>query len=790
MRGGAVSKRFCKLLAISTFFAPLALFGIACDSDGTNNQSWGTEFPSSFTPENSGKCIMLGEDNSASPVYNKNDLTDSPFSSSSVTISKNPDSKFSEFYNTGSFNITNDNSFTFDMPDVDFYLSGSFNLQKGSLTLNGRDFYSQGGNFILNTYATLNFGDFINVSGTKITASGIMTINLTGRFSNDSTLTIAGEKGRYSSLLNIKGGDFYNGVDHSSAQEFFSGSIILSNANLDIEKNLISEGVDKDNRSKIIIGDESSLLVLGNFTNGPYSDVFLAGLTNIRATNITNQSQGEMHLKGSLVVGGDFISQAGSRLYFSGIDYYAVNAYGSIRAANINIKGASLYFSKGGASANTPYYFLNATTGTLSYDSSLLGIKDVLSDDGTINEFYEAVVEAASDSKKLKVTFKPKEVNISSDSNSEKTFIDMFSKANPIPGFDIKNLSLNQIRTISKNINDGLTRYSDSKYVALDRGFEAIKANVFARMIGGGSSSGGINYQKRSDIIPYSPSNHYAINTKLAPPTDIASIFEKPKKHNNLYANILGAFQTSSEGYGYGYGLSVGYDRNFDDKLFLGAYLAYIGGGTNLDMLSSQTQGFEVGVYGRFETSILETDVILNQGYAYNKNTKNITILDSTYSTHSAYGTQSFDVLLQSGPKFILGKNSIKPFIGVNLNFYTGANVTEKDETFASSYDFKDSVYLSGSIGVEYKRSFKNGYFFIRPSYDENLYSNATETKVIFLNNTISIAPPAKAMFGSVLLGGEVAINDYLSLNLNASAKASNQKTFIATGMASLKYIF
>lgn len=197
-----------------------------------------------------------------------------------------------------------------------------------------------------------------------------------------------------------------------------------------------------------------------------------------------------------------------------------------------------------------------------------------------------------------------------------------------------------------------------------------------------------------------------------------------------------------------------------------------------------------MGVYGRFETSILETDIILNQGYAYNKNTKNITILDSTYTTYSAYGTQSFDILLQSGPKFVLGKNSIKPFVGLNLNFYTGANVAEDGGAFASSYDFKDSFYLSESIGVEYKRSFKNGYFFVRPSYEANIYSNATETKVVFLGNTISIAPPAKAMFGSLLLGGEVALSDYLLLNLNASAKASNQKTFIAIGMTSLKYVF
>lgn len=683
------------------------------------------------------------------------------------------------------------------MPDVDFYLDrGVYKTTDASLTLSGKDFYSNGGTFEVGNSMTLNFGDFINVSETKITGNSIMTINLTGRFSNDSTLNITGEDKQLS--LYIKGGDFYNGIDHSNGQEYFSGNIVLNNAFLSIEKNLISEGVDKDNPSKIIVNEGAALIISGNLINGPYSDIFLADhLTQIHATNITNKSEGEMHLKQYLVASGDFISEAGSRLYFSGADYYTVGAYGSIQAKNINIKGASVYFSKGTALANTPYYFLTAITGTLSYDSSLLGTKDVLSDDGTINEFYEAVVEIVSDSKRsLKITFKPKEVNISSD--SEKTIIDMFSKENPIPGFDIKNLSLNQIRTISKNINDGLQSYAHSKDTALSTGFEAIKTNLFARMIGGGSSP---SVSHRSAILPYSPSVHYAANTaksnysttKASDYTQSDVIAYPPitnPKDNNLYVNLLGAFQTSSQGYGYGYGLSVGYDKNFDDKLFVGVYLAYIGGGMNLDMLSSQTQGFEAGVYARFKTSIFETDMILNQGYAYNKTHKNITILSDTYSTYSHYGTQSYDLLLQSGPRFDFGKNTIKPYIGLNINLNTGGDIDEDAQAFASSYHFKDNLYLSESIGIEYKRLFKQGYFFIRPSYEANIWSNASETQVLFLNNTISIAIPPKEMFGSVLLGGEVAINDSLLFNLNASAKASNQKTFIATGMASLKYVF
>ncbi|MDO7253842.1 autotransporter outer membrane beta-barrel domain-containing protein [Helicobacter cappadocius] len=909
--------------------------------------NWGNEFPSSLTPENSSACITIGEDDSASPVYNKSDLGDSYFSSTYVEIYKNPKSQFTEFHNLGNFNFANGRNFTFDMPDVDYYLDGGlFNIQYGRIILNGRDFYSQG-EFIVNHKLNLNFRDFINVSNTKISGvDGDVTINLTGKFSNDSKLNITGpSEYKTPPYITINGGDFYNGVDHSSSQEYFSGSIVLEHAVLTIKKNLISEGVDKDNRSNVILSNNSELRVSGDFINGAYSDVYINPSHNYRDRsklsvygNMINQ--GEIHLAAimddhGIYVGKNFISKEGSKLYFTGGYTY----YGAIKATDVDIKGASVYFLKGETILDRPYDFLVAT-GIFSYDTSLLGVQDVISDDGSMNDFYEAVVGTGFDdhgARTLKVTYryktkKPKkevntsgnsnnnttsttitnntdtttttnadtntniantepqkevnisdntsttnasnttsagtiqpskeevsissnnntdtttsdtdtttnvattepqkEVNISDNSNnnttsntdnttiagnttsttitnntdtiakipgikdkytsSEIAFIDAFSKENPIPGFDIKNLSMNQIRTISKNINDGLEYYSHSKDTALNGGFEAIKANVFSRMIGGGSSSA-TYHQARSDVLLYNPSNRYAINTKLAPPTDVVNIFKestKSQKPNNLYVNVLGAFQTSSSGYGYGYGLSVGYDRNFEDKMFIGAYLAYIGGGQKLDMLSNQTQGFEIGVYGRFETSILETDLILNQGYAYNKNTKKITILDNIYSTSSGYGTQSFDVLLQSGPKFILGKNSIKPFVGVNLNFYTGANVTEDTEVFASSYDFKDSVYLSEVIGIEYKRAFKNGYFFLRPSYEANIYSNATETKVVFLNNTISIAPPAKEMFASVLLGGEMNINDSLLFNLNLSTKASNKKTFIATGLASLKYVF
>lgn len=771
-------------------------------------------------------CATIGTDNTSSPVYNKNNLK---LSTSHVRrVKKKPGSKFTEFHNIGI--IDSSGRLDIDLSNTDFYLDGG-SYKSYELNLNGKDFYSNNGTFEVRKSTNLYFYDFINVSGTNIDGSGSMTLYLKGRFSNNSELNITRTNVSISS-------DFYNGVDHSSSQEYFSGNITLDKGSkLTIyEGDFFSEGVDNSHRSKVEIKDGT--LKSNTLTNGPYSDIFISSAGSITADhlinqgnfyaqsdtsryisfygNIANKTGGQIHLKAvSLSAGKSFTSEPGSKIYFSGItDKDALGVYGNIKATNISIKGAALYFSKGEALANAPYDFLIATS-TLDYSPSLLGKKSVLSDDGTPNEFYEAVIEASDDGKKLKVTFEAKE-NVNIQDNIEKTtiakipgiadkytsdeiaLIDTFSKENPIPGFDIKTLGTNQIKTISKNISDGLQSYTHSKDAALSTGFEAIKTNLFARMIGGGNSP---SVSHRSAILPYSSSVHYAANTaKSNYPATKASDYTQSdviayapntnSKDNNLYVNLLGALQTSPGGYGYNYGLSVGYDRNFDDKLFVGVYLAYIGGSLSFDTLSTQTQGFEAGVYARFKTSIFETDMILNQGYAYNKTHKNITILTDTYSTYSHYGTQSYDLLLQSGPRFDFGKNTIKPYIGLNINLNTGGDIDEDAQALASSYHFKDNLYLSESIGIEYKRLFKQGYFFIRPSYEANIWSNASETQVLFLNNTISIAIPPKEMFGSVLLGGEVAINNSLLLNLNASAKASNQKTFIATGMASLKYVF
>ncbi|PAF53915.1 hypothetical protein BKH42_04060 [Helicobacter sp. 13S00482-2] len=749
---------------------------------------WGDKFPATFDAKGNRSCILVGNDGSSLPISNEENFTYTN-GMYSLTIQKNPNSKAQEFYNQGTITAS-EVSLSIDMLDVDFFLmeGASYKTTDAGLTLNGKDFYSQGGSFeIGKENMNLNFGDFINMSGTtkiSLTGDASMFIRLTGDFSNQSKLLIEGEK---KAFIRIQGGDFYNGVNHSSGQTYFSGSLILNNTRLFIEKNLYSEGVDDSDRSKIEINNDAYLSISGNLYNGPYSDIINNGFYLSVSGDLNNQ--GNMYIKGLTYIAGNFISQAGSKLYFIGSDN-GTSAGRSLNANAINIKGALVYFLKGTAPINIPYYFLTSTNGSVQYDATLLGKQDVLSEDGSINEFYEAIVETSSDSvKTLKVTFKIKENNNISN-QGEINIINIFGTQNPIPGFDIKNLSMNQIRKISKNINDGLEYYSHHKDTSLHSGFEAIKANVFSRMIGEGRGISTFN-NARSSLLPYNPSAHYASNDDNA--TNTINAFKqaiKTQKSNNLYMNVLGSFQSFSEGYGYNYGLSVGYDRNFDDKLFVGAYLAYVGGKQNFDVLSTLTQGFEMGLYGRFNTSILETDVVFNQGYAYNKSTKTITILSDTYNTHSNYGSNMFNILFQTGPKFIFGKNSIKPYFGLSLDFYTGNDITEDSNTFASSYHFKDSLYVGQSIGIEYKRILKNGYIFIKPSYEGNIFSNNAQSQVVFLNNTISIATSPKEKFASLLLGGETVFNHFLLLNASLSTKFSNQKTFIATGMLSLKYVF
>lgn len=821
-----------KLLAVLCLILPLF------------SEEWGGDMPQTETLNEgeiktvtvAGKPGTMGKNY----FYNNGNFTYSTTGTSNSRLNVSSKVTLESFYNYGNIDIHKNSGLSLNFKGAGFVMDkGSYNIRKNAVfEALGEEFTIYSGTFLNRGTATLNFNDSVNnsfKSGSQgiINDGGSLIIN-TKNFNNGNALIrdgsygvfktinggsttirashifnnfgyiyqvyngkIASEKNTDSvSILEVSsGGDFYlNGSDlynggdiqytaGSGQKPYYSGAgyIIADNGIINIEKNLFSQGAGKmlDSQyaseafySRVTAKNGGVINIGGNFINQIYSNIFINN-------------------GGSINVSGDFQSGKNTNIYFSG---NLLKGYGNISANNTNISGANLVFYKGDVKTDTTYVFLE-TKNTLNYDASILGIQNTIAQDGSENLFYQAFIE--NDGNRLKITFQDKTGNQSVSeiisqntelNQNERIIIDAIDTQKPINTFDIRNLSATQIKETAKNIEKGFSNFANNKNMSIRTGFNTAKTLIFNRMI-----------KVQSLIAQNQPLPRYATNTinpygyqsdHVARPYYLTYPSRKTLKTNALYASILGAYQKNTAGSGYDYGFNAGYDKTFNKNLFLGFYANYLLGDSKLDSVDIRTQSLQIGTYARLNTSFLETDIIFSYINARNNAVKKITIASDTYSNHSRYNTQAFNLLIQAGPKIVFGTNIIKPYIGINAVYEHNNQLKEKDELFASEYFFKNNLYAGAIAGIEYRKYSNGGYFFIQPSIEYTFYSNLKATQIIFLNNTLVIPTPAKENFASILVGGEFPLNSRFLVNINASLKASNQKTLIATGSASLKFIF
>lgn len=801
-------------------------------------------FPSNITL-NSGEnatIIATGQlGTGGTYLYNYGNFTYTTNGTTHSTLTIKPKSPLVSFYNYENINVLANSNLILDLGTT-FVLeaSSSYNIaENASLKAIGSEFTMYGGRFINQGNTTLNFpiitikspgnSALINNGGKleinaqsllngrtalgvgaygvfETTASGTTIVNIdpsqSGSFSNfgyvykyngggsvfiDKELkAISIVKSTLGGNLIINGGDVFNGGDvarkyglNSVYYDSGAGYIIADNAKIQIQKNLISQGAGSQLnalnasdivRSRISAINGGIIAVNGNFTNKSYSDIYLNNA-------------------GQIIVGGSFDSGKNTNIYFSG----SSTSYGKIEAKNIQITGANVFLYKGDAKTDTSYTFINATN-LLKYDNSILGEKDALSEDGSVNAFYKLFVENVGNT--LKVTFKeiPHSGSISDIisketdlGQNEKNIIDGFDERKPIDGFDIKNLSTAQIKDMAQNIQSGINSFVNHKNTLTQLRFQASKVQVFNRMI-----------KSHSRISSTKPLYHYAMNSTYRPSyrsdailnSNMRDVFQNPTNQNSIYASVLGGYQKNTDGSGYIYGLNIGYDRVLNENLFLGSYIGYGKESSDMDMVKMQSDNMQLGIYTQANLSIFQLEAILGYDYSIAKSKKDISILSNVYFNEANYNTHSFDALLQIGPRFFFGHQVIKPYVGINLNVIKNTPVTESGSTLSSQYLFDTTTTTNGSVGIEYIKYFKNGYFFIRPCIQYTFYNSTKETQVIFLGNTLVVSALPKDFFGNLLTGLEIPINENFSINTNLSLRASTNKDFIAIGNASLKFLF
>lgn len=794
------------------------------------------EFPSNITL-NSGEnttIIATGETkNRGTYLFNYGNFTYTTNGTTSSTLTIKTKSPLTTFYNYGNINVLANSNLTLDLGTV-FTIDklSSYNIAKNaSLKAIGSELTIYGGKFINQGNATLNFPIItIRTSGTdgvinnggkleinadnllngrtalgtgsygvfETTRSGTTIVNgnlsnfgyvyktIDGNASDKKLNAISMIKSTLGGNLIINSGDVFNGGDiarsYGSGSVYYesgAGYIISDNAKIQIQRNLISEGagshlndLNASDRvhSKISAINAGIITINGDFTNKSYSDIYLNNA-------------------GQIIVGGNFNSDKNTNIYFSGNS----TSYGKIEAKNIQITNANIFLYKGNAKTETSYTFINATN-LLKYNNSILGEKEAISEDGNVSMFYKLFIENVGNT--LRVTFKeiPYSGNISDKiskeidlNQNEKNIIDGFDERKPIDGFDIKNLSISQIKDMTQNIQSSISSFVNHKNTLTQLRFEASRLQVFNRMI-----------KSHSLLSSKKPLYHYAMNSAYRSPyrndatlkSSMRDIFQNPMNQNSIYASVLGGYQKSTYGNDYVYGLNIGYDKTLNENLFLGSYIGYGKQSSDMNAVKIQSDNMQLGIYAQANLSIFQLEGILGYDYSIAKSEKNISILSNTYFNEANYNTHSFDILLQIGPRFLLDSQVIKPYIGTNINIIKNTPITESGSNLASQYLFKTTDSISGNIGIEYIKYLKNGYFFIRPCVQYTFYNSLKETRVIFVGNTLVISALPKQLFGNLLTGVEIPINENFSINANLSLRTSTNKDFIAIGNASVKFLF
>ncbi|RAX51327.1 autotransporter outer membrane beta-barrel domain-containing protein, partial [Helicobacter sp. 11-8110] len=142
----------------------------------------------------------------------------------------------------------------------------------------------------------------------------------------------------------------------------------------------------------------------------------------------------------------------------------------------------------------------------------------------------------------------------------------------------------------------------------------------------------------------------------------------------------------------------------------------------------------------------------------------------------------------------------VKPFAGVNYYYSYTPDYTERGSILAQSVQSNTNNSVSLEAGLESRKYFsESSYLFITPKIEQYVINNGDDYVGRFAGSTTSFriaSAEKKKTYGQLIVGGNIAINDSLSLNAGIGAKQilagkvdSKNETYI-NGNIGLKYRF
>lgn len=267
---------------------------------------------------------------------------------------------------------------------------------------------------------------------------------------------------------------------------------------------------------------------------------------------------------------------------------------------------------------------------------------------------------------------------------------------------------------------------------------------------------------------------------------------------NSVWANAFGGTNIIDGENGGLFGVSFGYDRKINDQVLLCVYGTYANSELKDKSAQTEADSFQLGIYSNVKFAknweanvkaygqISSTDLTTSQGIA---------------GVNTADYTQRF-FGLSGNVGYVFNPSYgfyIKPFGGLNYYYgyttsYTETGILPKDVDSATN----NSVSLEA--GAEFRKYFNaSAYIFATPKIEQYIINGGDDYTASFVGATQGFTiqnNDKKKTYGQLLVGGNIALNDTLSINAGIGIKQilagkvdSKDETYLS-GNIGLKYRF
>lgn len=265
-----------------------------------------------------------------------------------------------------------------------------------------------------------------------------------------------------------------------------------------------------------------------------------------------------------------------------------------------------------------------------------------------------------------------------------------------------------------------------------------------------------------------------------------------------VWANAFGGANIIDGESGGVYGISVGADSNLTDNVLIGAYFTYANAELQDKLLKQDSDNFQLGIYSQIK--IAPTWELNLKAYGQlGKTDQDVTSIAGINT--SDFDQKFFGLSANVGKVFDFSNSwFVKPFAGVNYYYSYTPDYTERGSILAQHVQSNTNNSVSLEVGLESRKYFsESSYLFITPKIEQYVINNGDDYVGRFAGSTTSFriaSAEKKKTYGQLIVGGNIAINDSLSLNAGIGAKQilagkvdSKNETYI-NGNIGLKYRF